>query len=360
MSAVSLTEITKSYDGPPVLSIPSLSIAAGEFLTLLGPSGCGKTTLLRIVAGLIGANSGAVKMDGRNVTSVPVHRREIGMVFQAHALFPHMTVGENVGFGLKMRGVPKADRRDRVVAALTTVRLEHLIDRMPHELSGGQQQRVAIARAIVIRPRVLLLDEPFGALDRKLREALQVELRDVTRTLDITSIFVTHDQEEALVLSDRIAVMNEGRIEQVAAPRTIFEEPATRFVADFMGFANLRPAVVTEAASHEVALESSGLRLAANNAGQSHLRGHAVGVGIRQERIMMRSPDAVQSGVNAIGGKVVSAIYHGNLWSYRVSTAAGDMQVARAPDDGDQGRGFDVGAAVALSWDKSAVRVFDA
>jgi spermidine/putrescine ABC transporter ATP-binding subunit len=360
MSAVALSNLTKAYDGTPVLSIPSLEIPSGEFLTLLGPSGCGKTTLLRIVAGLIQPNSGTVEMSGRDVTGVPVHRREIGMVFQAHALFPHMTVGENVGFGLKMRGVAKEDRRGQVIAALTTVRLQHFIDRMPHELSGGQQQRVAIARAIVIRPRVLLLDEPFGALDRKLREALQVELRDVTRSLAITAIFVTHDQEEALVLSDRIAVMNEGRIEQAAAPRAIFEEPATRFVADFMGFANLRSAVVASAGSGDLVLESDGLQLMTSNSGPARLRGDKVGVGIRQERIAMHRSNAALLQVNAIAGKVESAIYHGNLWSYRIATGAGEMLVARAPEENEQGEGFEVGAAVALSWDKSAVRVFDA
>jgi spermidine/putrescine ABC transporter ATP-binding subunit len=360
MSALVLTGLTKSYDGTPVLSIPSMSISAGEFLTLLGPSGCGKTTLLRIVAGLIQSNSGTVEMSGRNVTALPVHRREIGMVFQAHALFPHMTVGENVGFGLKMRGVPKADRRKRVAAALATVRLENLIERMPHELSGGQQQRVAIARAIVIRPKVLLLDEPFGALDRKLRETLQVELREVTRSLAITSIFVTHDQEEALVLSDRIAVMNDGKIEQVAAPRTIFEQPDTRFVADFMGFANLLSAIVTESNAHELALECSSLQVAAGNDGQPRPRGQAVGIGIRQERIAMRRAGSEPARTNAIAGTVASTIYHGNLWSYRVSTPAGELRVACAPHERDQERSFEIGAAVALSWDKSAVRVFDA
>jgi ABC-type Fe3+/spermidine/putrescine transport system ATPase subunit len=312
------------------------------------------------VAGLIRPDSGSVEMNGRDVTAVAVHRREIGMVFQAHALFPHMTVGENVGFGLKMRGVPKPDRLAKAAAALATVRLGHLVERMPHELSGGQQQRVAIARAIVIQPKVLLLDEPFGALDRKLREALQVELREVTRSLAITSIFVTHDQEEALVLSDRIAVMSDGKVEQVAAPRAIFEQPATRFVADFMGFANLRPAVVTGTSAHEVVLESSGLRLAADGASQPRQAGNAVGIGIRQERIAMRPQESQAIGINAIAGRIASAIYHGNVWSYRVSTAAGDLQVARAPSEGNQDKGFEVGSAVALSWDKSAVRVFDA
>ena len=360
MAEIALTRLTKIYDKTPVLVDASLSLASGEFLTLLGPSGCGKTTLLRIVAGLVGPNSGTVEMDGRDVTTMPVHRREIGMVFQSHALFPHMSVGDNVGFGLKMRGVSKANRRDQVIAGLTTVRLQHFLDRMPHELSGGQQQRVALARAIVIRPRVLLLDEPFGALDRKLREALQVELRDVTRSLGITSIFVTHDQEEALVLSDRVAVMSGGRIEQVGLPRVIFEKPANRFVADFMGFANLRSAVVDASGSHEIALDSEGLKLRADVDGFRPASGNRVGVGIRRERIAIRRSNASSGQCNAVTGVVESAIYHGNMWSYRVATPAGKMLVARPPDDSDQGAGLDVGAAVVLSWDNSAVRVFDA
>jgi spermidine/putrescine ABC transporter ATP-binding subunit len=360
MSAVMLSGLTKVYDATTVISDASLTIGQGEFLTLLGPSGCGKTTLLRIVAGLVAPNSGTVTMDGRDVTSTPVHRREIGMVFQAHALFPTMNVGENVAFGLKMRGVSKAERKDRVVSALASVRLQDYINRMPHELSGGQQQRVAIARAIVIRPKVLLLDEPFGALDRKLREALQVELRDLTRSLSITAIFVTHDQEEALVLSDRIAVMNAGRIQQVATPRVIFEEPESRFVADFMGFANLRSAVVIDSDRDDILLDCSGLKLRAERGGRHPQPGQGIDVGIRRERIAI-DPVAESSKIedeNAISGVIQSAIYHGNLWSYRVSTCAGELLVARLRGDGARSKGLSAGTAVALSWDKTAVRTF--
>ena len=217
MSAVTLTALTKIYDKTPVLSDASLAIARGEFLTLLGPSGCGKTTLLRIVAGLVEPDAGTVVMGGRDITAMPVHRREIGMVFQAHALFPHMTVGENVAFGLKMRGVPKADRREHGRrSALGSVRLQisSTACRTSFPVASSSAWRSPAPSSS--EPQVLLLDEPFGALDRKLREALQVELREVTRSLAITSIFVTHDQEEALVLSDRVAVMNTGRIEQIA------------------------------------------------------------------------------------------------------------------------------------------------
>jgi ABC-type Fe3+/spermidine/putrescine transport system ATPase subunit len=283
------------------------------------------------------------------------------MVFQAHALFPHMNVGDNVGFGLKMRGIHKTVRRNLVMSALTTVRLQSFYDRMPHELSGGQQQRVALARAIVIKPKVLLLDEPFGALDRKLRESLQVELREVTRTLGITSIFVTHDQEEALVLSDRVAVMNSGKIEQVGGPQAVFETPASRFVADFMGFANLREAVVVHSVAQEISLDSEGLKLvASSNSGHPRTVGSRIGIGIRRERIAIRRLETAPDQANCIAGIVESSIYHGNLWSYRVATRSGDLLVARPPDDGDRGAGLEVGAKVALSWDKNAVRVFDA
>jgi ABC-type Fe3+/spermidine/putrescine transport system ATPase subunit len=260
-----------------------------------------------------------------------------------------------------MRGIPKSERRSLVMSALATVRLQSFYDRMPHELSGGQQQRVALARAIVIKPKVLLLDEPFGALDRKLRESLQVELREVTRKLGITSIFVTHDQEEALVLSDRVAVMNSGKIEQVGAPQAVFETPASRFVADFMGFANLREAVVERAIEQELSLDSDGLKLIANlGGGHARTAGSRIGVGIRRERIAIRRLEAAPDRANCIAGVVESSIYHGNLWSYRVATRAGELLVARPPDEGDRGAGLQVGATVSLSWDKNAVRVFDA
>jgi spermidine/putrescine ABC transporter ATP-binding subunit len=358
MSAVTLNALTKAYDKTPVISDISLSIASGEFLTLLGASGCGKTTLLRIIAGLVEPDAGRIVMGGQDITAMPVHRREIGMVFQAHALFPHMTVGENVAFGLKMRGIPKDERRDRARSALASVRLQDFVERMPHELSGGQQQRVAIARAIVIKPKVLLLDEPFGALDRKLREALQVELRGVTRALAITSVFVTHDQEEALILSDRVAVMNAGKIEQIATPRAIFEEPSTRFVADFMGFANLRTATVLRSDDQALVLNSDGLQLEAM--ARADLKtGHSLELGIRRERILIdRLSSEGPKTANSVTGVIEGAIYHGNIWSYDVSTASGHFLVARPPEEREAGGGIEIGTAVALSWDKSAVRVF--
>src|ERR687897_395680 len=217
-ATIRLDNVTKTFDGR-VLAVDgvTLVIAAGEFFSLLGPSGCGKTTSLRIIAGFELPDSGRVHVAGRDITDLPVHKRDMGMVFQSYALFPHRTVAENVAFGLRMRGLPKAEIAERVGAALKQVALNGYESRRPSQLSGGQQQRVALARAIVIRPAVLLCDEPLGALDRKLRQAMQVELKELQRALGVTLVFVTHDQEEALAMSDRIGVMNAGRLEQVGA-----------------------------------------------------------------------------------------------------------------------------------------------
>lgn len=230
--------LEKQFGGTSVLSDCSLDVAEGEIVTLLGPSGCGKTTLLRCIAGFLDPNGGRISIDGHDVISVPVNRRPVGVVFQSYALFPHMTVAQNVGYGLRMRGVPRAEIADMVVKALTTVSLEAFADRWPAQLSGGQQQRVAVARVLVLEPRVLLLDEPFSALDAKLRSAMQVDLRQLIKRLGTTAIFVTHDQEEALTMSDRIAVMRDGQIEQVAPPDEVFDRPATAYVADFIGASN--------------------------------------------------------------------------------------------------------------------------
>jgi len=239
-AAIRLAEVTKTFDGKVVaVDAVTLDIRAGEFFSLLGPSGCGKTTSLRMIAGFEMPDSGRIHVGAEDITDVPVHRRDMGMVFQSYALFPHRTVAENVAFGLRMRGVPKPDIARRVAAALAQVELTGLEDRRPGQLSGGQQQRVALARALVVEPRVLLCDEPLGALDRKLRQLMQFELKELQRRLGVTLVFVTHDQEEALAMSDRIAVMNKGKVDQVGAPTEIYERPRTRFVADFIGEINL-------------------------------------------------------------------------------------------------------------------------
>ena len=239
-AAIKLQQVTKVFDGKVVaVDQVTLDIAAGEFFSLLGPSGCGKTTSLRMIAGFEHPDTGRIHVAGQDITDVPVHRRDMGMVFQSYALFPHRTVAENVAFGLRMREVSRPEIARRVAAALAQVALTGLEDRRPGQLSGGQQQRVALARALVIEPRVLLCDEPLGALDRKLRQQMQFELKELQRRLGVTLVFVTHDQEEALAMSDRIAVMNAGRIEQVGSPTEIYERPRTRFVADFIGEINL-------------------------------------------------------------------------------------------------------------------------
>jgi ABC-type Fe3+/spermidine/putrescine transport system ATPase subunit len=235
---VGVRELVKRYGRQSVLDHCSLDAREGEILTLLGPSGCGKTTLLRCIAGFIRPDGGRILIDGADTVDVPVNRRPVGVVFQSYALFPHLTVAGNVGYGLRMRGTAKAEIARRVDAALDSVSLSGFQQRYPSQLSGGQQQRVAIARVIVLEPRVLLLDEPFNALDAKLRGSMQVELRQLIKRLGITAIFVTHDQEEAMTLSDRIAVMRAGRIEQLDKPDVIHDSPATAYVADFIGASN--------------------------------------------------------------------------------------------------------------------------
>jgi spermidine/putrescine transport system ATP-binding protein len=236
---VELRGITKRFGDFTAVDSVDLQIRQGEFMTFLGPSGCGKTTLLRLISGFETATQGQVLIGGRDVTNVPPYKRDVNQVFQSYAIFPHLTVEQNVAFGLRMRGVPVDERTRRVGEALELVSLQGLGNRRPHELSGGQRQRVALARAIVCRPQVLLLDEPLSALDAKLRHSMQFELKNLQRQLGITFIFVTHDQEEALIMSDRIAVINKGRIEQLGDATQIYHSPATAFTADFIGEANL-------------------------------------------------------------------------------------------------------------------------
>ncbi|ONG48478.1 ABC transporter ATP-binding protein [Pseudoroseomonas deserti] len=236
---LSVTGIIRRFGPVAALGGVDLDVAEGEFLTILGPSGSGKTTLLKAIAGFEIPDEGAVRLGGQDVTLAPPRSREVGMVFQNYALFPHMSVAQNIAFPLEMRRRPRAEVRERVAEALRLVELDSFGDRLPRQLSGGQQQRVALARAIVFNPRLLLLDEPFGALDRKLRESLQLEVRRLQRRLKLTTLFITHDQEEALIMSDRIAVMDKGRIQQIGLPGELYARPASRFVADFLGESNL-------------------------------------------------------------------------------------------------------------------------
>jgi putative spermidine/putrescine transport system ATP-binding protein len=234
-SSIEIAGLRKNYGSLSVLDDISVSIKAGEFLTLLGPSGSGKTTLLMTIAGFVRPNSGSIKVDGREIVTLAPHKRNIGMVFQNYALFPHMSVGENVAYPLKLRGVGRAERDDRARQALAAVRMEQYADRRIDQLSGGQRQRVAVARAIVFEPNIILMDEPLSALDKRLREEMQVELKRLHQTLGRTIVYVTHDQKEALTMSDRVAVLKDGRIRQIASPRDIYDKPVDRFVADFIG-----------------------------------------------------------------------------------------------------------------------------
>src|SRR5258708_3981663 len=263
MPYLSIDQATKQYGATKALDEVCLDIDVGEFVTLLGPSGCGKSTTLRAIAGLLDLDRGTIAIDGRDFTKVPIHRRDIGVVFQNNALFPHRTGAQTVAFGLRMRNVARAEQASRTVEALALVHLPDFGARYPHQLSGGQQQRVAIARALVINPRVLLLDEPFAALDRKLREEMQMELRDLTRRVGITSVFVTHDQEEALTLSDRIVVMNAGRVEQIGVPDAIYSRPEPPFVASSMGARNILETTVTQLTETDAVLAWQGARLRA-------------------------------------------------------------------------------------------------
>ncbi|MGG5818070.1 ABC transporter ATP-binding protein [Falsiroseomonas sp. HW251] len=303
-----------------------LDVTPGEMLALLGPSGCGKTTTLRMVAGLIEPTGGDVLIGGRSVLGVPAHRRDLGMLFQAYGLFPHLTVARNVAFGLEMRKVPKAEAVQRIAEALKLVRLDGFADRMPAQLSGGQQQRVALARALVYRPRVLLLDEPFGALDRKLREEMQVELRLLVRRLGLTTIMVTHDQEEALTLADRLAVMEHGQLMQVGTGAEVYDRPASRFVADFMGVANLLDGRVAETGA-VVALEvAKGVRLAVAAPAAAPAKGSLAAVAIRPEAIALLPAGAgAEDEGNLLPGTIEQAIFKGQSLDVWVATSAGRL-----------------------------------
>jgi putative spermidine/putrescine transport system ATP-binding protein len=306
--AVALDGVTKRFGKTTALDDVSLMVRRGELMTLLGPSGCGKTTLLNLVAGFLIPDSGEIAIAGRRMTDVPAYRREIGIMFQNYALFPHMTVAANVGYGLRMRRIAKAEIARRVGEALALVKLAGLEDRKPRQLSGGQQQRVALARALVIRPQVLLLDEPFSALDRNLRASMQVELKEIQRKLGVTTIFVTHDQSEALSLSDRIAVIADGRIRQLDTPDEIYRHPLDRFVASFIGDANVLRARLEriDGAVATVALGAARVTVPARTL-QDGAVGNPVDLFVRPEELRVADNEAAA----AVHGLVAAQIYQG-------------------------------------------------
>ena len=306
--AVQLDGVTKRFGDSIALHEAWLKIRSSEFMTLLGPSGCGKTTLLNLVAGFLEADSGEIFIEGALVTETPAHMREIGIVFQNYALFPHMNVAKNVAYGLKTRGVDKKEMARRVDEALALVKLSGFSDRKPRQLSGGQQQRVALARALVIRPKVLLLDEPFSALDKNLRGSMQVELKQIQRELGVTTIFVTHDQGEALSMSDRIAVMSAGRIRQIAAPDDIYRRPADRFVASFVGDANVLNGRLVERSGDAAVVSIGDVRASVPAASIAEVSiGGSVDVFVRPEHLSVTSRGASGS----LPGTVTTQVFQG-------------------------------------------------
>ena len=351
-SSVTLEGVTKRFGDLVAVDDLVLELSGGEFFTLLGPSGCGKTTTLRVVAGFEQPDAGKVLIDGEDVARLPAFKRPTNTVFQSYALFPHLTVGENVSFGLKRKRIPKEEIRKRVVSELERVGLAAEINRKPNQLSGGMQQRVALARALVNMPKVLLLDEPLGALDLKLRKGLQVELKRIQRDVGITFVYVTHDQEEALTMSDRIAVMNRGRVEQVDAPETVYGRPTTTFVAGFIGVSNLMPAVVEQAGGDRTRVRlDAGVEIEAPTNGLvTGERCHAV---VRPEKLHIdRKEDSTRDGWPSVEGTVESSVYLGTSTQIVVRLAGDVPMTVLVPnaDEAERSRLPGGGVDVSLSW----------
>ena len=368
-----LENIRKVYGAMAAVDGVSLSVARGEFVSLLGPSGSGKTTTLHMIAGLLQPTSGAIRLAGQAIDPLPPHKRNIGVVFQNYALFPHLTVAGNIGFPLKMRNVSRPDIDRRVAEVLALVDLPDHADRYPPQLSGGQQQRVALARAIVFEPSLLLMDEPLGALDKKLREQMQIEIKRLHRRLGVTILYVTHDQDEALVMSDRIAVFNQGRIVQAGSPAELYDRPRTRFVAEFIGESNVILAVAGVYACGICRLHVAGIELrAAASAQPQPALGGRLPVSLRPERIRLTAshigprvapgtiPPAVAAS-NTIEAVVSEVIYMGRQRKYSLRAVDGSLALtALAQVHSATGEPFPVGARVTASWHASDLILLDA
>ncbi|MCA1510490.1 ABC transporter ATP-binding protein [Bradyrhizobium sp. NBAIM01] len=351
-SEVRLDRLSKEYNRTSAVDDVSLTIEPGHMVALLGPSGCGKTTCLRMIAGLIRPTSGDVFVNDKRMTDVPVHRRNVGMLFQNYALFPHLTVEENIAFGLEMRGISKADAARKVAEALSLVQLSSFGKRYPAQLSGGQQQRVALGRALVIEPAMLLLDEPLGALDKGLRESMQVELRALQRRLGLTTVMVTHDQDEALTMADKIVVMRDGKLEQVGSATEIYQRPASKFVAQFIGASNLFQGPVEQRngggavirVSPELSLQVDQIPSSASD----------VMVSIRPEAIVVervgQSPAAQRA--NSVTARVDQAIYRGFVSHYYLKTPSGTQIIVFEQNQSQQaGLRYAVGEEVVARWE---------
>jgi putative spermidine/putrescine transport system ATP-binding protein len=335
VALIEIRNLTKSFGNLKAVDDISLDIESGEFITLLGPSGSGKTTVLRMIAGFEDPDAGLIKLNGEDITHLPPFDRDVNTVFQDYALFPHMSVQENVEYGLRTRKVPKTERAKQAIAAIASVKLEETVNRLPHQLSGGQRQRIALARALVLRPRVLLLDEPLGALDRQLREEMQVELKKIQRDAGITFVFVTHDQEEAMRMSDRIVVFNSGRIEQVGTPEQVYEEPRTNFVAGFLGTANIFTVDMA-----------------------NKLLGASSTVSIRPERIRLQALGTkIDKGETSIVGRIHEAAFVGANTIYIIETEFGMKLTVRKTNTEllGQDNSFVTGDQVMAVWRNSHV-----
>jgi spermidine/putrescine ABC transporter ATP-binding subunit len=347
---VALSDVTKRYGAVEAVSHVSLQVEEGEFFSLLGPSGCGKTTMLRMLAGFISPTSGFISIGGQNVTGLPPEKRHLGIVFQNYAIFPHMNVFDNIGFGLRMRKLSRAEIERRVHEALEQVGLQGYERRYQREMSGGEQQRVALARVLVTQPRILLLDEPLSALDKKLREEMKYWIRDLHAQLGITAIYVTHDQGEALTMSDRIAVMRAGKVEQVGTPREVYELPRTHFVTDFIGESNILPVRVIDV-DHDVAhLKLADFTIEVPRREQVST-GQQVSLVVRPEHILLGA-DAERRELNHLKGRVVKELYHGSLIRYELQV--GDQSIVAESQNTQEQQLFPPGAEISVGWHPSS------
>jgi spermidine/putrescine transport system ATP-binding protein len=354
-----LRNVTKRFGPVAAVHRVSLRVRRGEFLSLLGPSGCGKTTTLRLIAGFEEPSEGEILLQGRSVAKVPPNRRDVNTVFQHYALFPHMTVLQNIAYPLAIRRRPRQEIRQRVAEVTDIVDLKGFEARYPHQLSGGQQQRVALARALVNRPAVLLLDEPLGALDLQVRKRMQMELKRIQRNVGITFVYVTHDQEEALTLSDRIAVIDQGAIEQLGSPTDVYDHPASRFVLEFVGSSNILEGTVVEAGAAGVVVRTAEGMLIQSLARQGLEKGHKVMVGVRPEKVVILDQAAKD---NSFRGVIEESIFQGSLWHHRIRLECGaEVMVYRQSLQADtRSPACTPGETVWIAWPKVSSIVFSA
>ncbi|MCW2603836.1 MAG: polyamine transporter ATP-binding protein [Pseudonocardiales bacterium] len=349
---VQLNDIVKLYGSTPAVDGVSLDIPPGQFVTLLGASGSGKTTLLRIIAGFLDATSGQIVIDRKEISRVPVHKRHIGMVFQNYALFPHMTVEKNVAFPLARQKVPRRARKEMIAEALAAVHLTGYENRLPRELSGGQQQRVALARAIVARPRLLLMDEPLGALDRRLRESLQIEIRRLSRDLGLTVINVTHDQEEALTMSDRIALLADGKLVQYGTPEELYSNPSNEVAARFIGESNIFTGTV-HGSPRGATLSTSAGQIILPDTASAELNGNEARIVVRPSAVtVVKASAAIDQSVCSMPGTLIANIFAGDSRKVVVDGDHGSELIVRM--DASEPFGFEVGEPVVLTWKPSA------